>query len=90
MIRNCDAQGNPLPPLRQWWDAWRLLGEMVSLSVMAIFLLAIDLTEHFMGGRHIDTVMPDFNDRMFIVKTTVSHYLKHIHMCERHLHKDKA
>ena len=90
MIRNCDAQGNPLPPLRQWWDAWQLLGEMIAFLFLAVVLLIVDLCEHFMGGRHIDTIMPDFNERLFMVKDTVPHYLRHMRICMKFLDEDKV
>ena len=78
MIRNCDAQGNPLPPLRQWWDAWWLLGEMTAFAFIAILMLLFDLydedREHALYG---------FQERMLMATGSVPFYLKHIHMCEK-------
>ncbi len=75
---NCTANGKPLRTPRYWYDPWCLVVEMILFTVIGIFLLVMDLVEHFMGGRGIDTVVYDFKERMIMAYTTVSYYLRNV------------
>jgi hypothetical protein len=75
---NCTIDGEPLRTPRYWYDPWCLVAEMIFFAVTAIFLLVMDLMEHFMGGKGADTVGYEFKERMIMAYTTVPHYLKQI------------
>ncbi len=82
MIRNCTAQGNPLPPLRDWYDPWILIGVMIFFTIAAVALLALDLAEHFMGGMHKNDMMSTFKERLEMAYTTVPFYLTELRDAE--------
>ena len=75
---NCTADGSMLSTPRHWYDPWGLVAEMIFFTATAIFLLVIDLTEHFMGAKAVDAVVYEFRQRMIMAYTTVPHYLKQI------------
>lgn len=76
----CNAQGNPISTPRYWYDPWGLIAEMIFLIVGAIFLLVIDIAEHFMGVKSMSDVMYAFKERLSMAYDTVPYYLKHIKM----------
>jgi len=82
MIRNCTPQGNPLPPLRNWYDPWTLVGEMIAFTIGAVVILTIDVCAHFIGALHRDDIIHDFKQRVRIAYTTVPFYLQQLKIAE--------
>ncbi len=82
MNRKCTAQGNPIPPLRDWYDPWYLMGEIIATSIGAIVILVFDIYSHFMGTIHRDDVIHGFKQRMEMAYTTISFYLTELRNAE--------
>lgn len=58
-----------------WYDCWLLMADMIVTTALAVACLVVDLSEHFMDARALDTVIPGFKDRIYLAYSTIPCYL---------------
>jgi len=69
--------------LRDWYDPWILMADMIFYLGGAIFVLGMDLITHFFGHTvPAKYIMHDFKQRLDMVYTTVPFYLQEVRRAE--------